>query len=207
MNRTRFCLAACVAGALALGGCATTDQRVNLLYKPVVTTAKGSGELYLAAEKQESLPKTGEIQWILGSVTDSDGQKKGNVVSPQGPEDLLLDAFKQELTAAGYRVLPVAALPKGAAKGVSIARVDLVVDETASIVKAEVAGRVKVVVDLWKGGNRFKRLEYGVKQSDFAVKDRELLPEQILRQNIETVMQQAIPEITGLLESAQPGKP
>jgi len=192
-------LAACVALPALIAGCATTDRKVNVLYQLVVHKAGGTGTLYLAASGGESAGKTA-VQWIVGAVKNKDGEKSGNVVTGRAPVDQLLDAFNQELVAAGYTVIQVKGLPQKVDKGVDLAAVTIELDETSELVKSDGISRLTIAVDLWKNGQEIRKLQYRSMLSDFAVKDRDLLLPMLLQKSMQEVMKQAIPEIVKALE-------
>lgn len=174
-------------------GCATASQKVTVLYQPVVHDGSGSGELYLAGATGTA--GHAEVQWVVGTVKNNDGEPLGDIVSPVAPTDLVMDAFRQELTAAGYTTKLVGSLPQGGAKGIVVTGTDIRLEEVSSLVKAEGTSRVKVSVEVWKQGSVVKKLDYEVRISDFAVKDREELLPAILQKALQGVMTQAVPEV------------
>jgi hypothetical protein len=102
------CGVACLLLSAMITGCSTLDQNVTLLYQPVVKDAHVTGELYLATAKGESWEgKPGSIEWVIGKVKDSRSEEEGEVLTSVAPSDLVLDALKQELTAAGYNIMLV----------------------------------------------------------------------------------------------------
>lgn len=96
-----------------VAGCATVgDQRVNILYQRTVYADRGTGDLNLAQES--SVPSTGTtpIQWIIGEITNNDGEKLGNIVTDIAPTELLMEAFTQELKGSGYNVIRESPIPR-----------------------------------------------------------------------------------------------
>lgn len=192
-----------VRGAVALlfavlvGGCATANQKVMVLYQPVVHDGIGAGDLYLAGTGGST--GHADIQWIIGTVKNDDGEPVGDIVTPISPAGLVMDAFKQEFTAAGYTTSLVGSLPQGTAKGIVIAGTDIHLDEVSSLLKAEGASRVKVSVEVWKQGQVIKKLTYEARISDFAVKDRDQLLPTILQKALQQIMKQAVPEVIKVL--------
>ena len=179
--------------AALVAGCATTNRKVTVLYEPVVHNGTGAGELYLAGAPGTT-GHTG-VEWVIGTVKNSDGEQLGDIVSPIAPTDLAMDAFKQELTSAGYTVSTAGSLPPQVEKGIAITGVDIHVEEVSSLVKVEGTSRVKITVELWKDGAIFRKLSYESSFSDFAVKDRDLLDQAILQKALQNAMERAIPEI------------
>ena len=127
-------------------------------------------------------------------------ERIGDVVSRIPPEDLVLDAFRQELTRAGYTVNQVEALPPGVAKGLDITSIKLDLEEVASMVKSEGTARLAVSVVVWQRGATVKKLDYQANFSDIAVKDRAQLLPDALQNALQGVMEQSVPEIVKVLE-------
>ncbi len=178
-----------------LAGCAT-DRKITLLYQPSVFATGGSGTLYLAASgARPASGKTDSVQWIIGKVKNSDGDTVGDVVTTIAPGDLILDAFNQELTRAGYKVMRVKALPGDVSKGVDVSGLNINMLEVTSIMKSEGKSNLTVSLELWKNGKKFKKLDYQTGFSDFALKDRNLLLPEILQKALQNLMEQAVPEI------------
>lgn len=189
------------AGVLLAGlvsGCATMDQKVSILYEPTIKARLGSGDLYVATSADQS-GTAANVQWVVGSVKDTDGNKVGDILSPTAPVAVIRDALTQELTAAGYSVT-TGPLPAGVTKGVVISGATIELGETTSIVKAEARGKVSITLDLWKNGRLFRKLSYESGFSDFAVKDRDLLLPGLLQKGIQDILSRAVPEISRALE-------
>ena len=145
--------------------------------------------------------KPGSIQWVIGKVRDSRSGEEGKVLTSIAPIDLVQDALKQELTAAGYNIMLVNALPPDATKGIVIARTDLNLNEDSSIVKAEGSSRLTTSLELWKNGKMYRKLDYESKYSDIAVRDRDLLLPNILQNTLQDLMKQAVPDLVKELGS------
>ena len=189
------------AGLLFLvlvAGCATTSRKVTMLYQPVVHDGKGAGTMYLAGVPGST--DRADIQWIVGTMKNSDGATVGDIVSPIAPADLVTDALNQELAAAGYSVSSVEALPSTAAKGIVVTGVDIHMNDVASLIKEEGTSRLKITVELWKNGAKFKKLSYESSFSDFAIKDRDQLLPTTLQKALQGAMDRAVPEIIAAFE-------
>lgn len=198
MGRKIVCGAVGLLFLSLMAGCATVNRKVTLLYQPVVHDGTGKGALYLAAT-----PGTtghADVQWVLGKVKNEDGELVGDIVSPIAPTDVALDALRQELGTAGYKVSTVGSLPQQAAKGIVVTGVDFHLAEAFSLVKSDDKCRVKISMELWKNGAKFRKLSYESSLSDFAVKDRDLLAQNILQKALQDTMQRAIPEIIAAFE-------
>jgi hypothetical protein len=187
---------ACLFFSAMIAGCATLDQNVTLLYQPVVKGAHGTGELFLETAKGESWEgKPDSIQWVIGKVKESRSGNEGEVSTSVAPSDLVLDALKQELSAAGYRTIWVSALQSDVTKGIVITRTELNLDEVSSIVKADGSSRLNTSLELWKNGKMFKKIDYESRYSDLAVRDRESLLPNILQNTMKDLMKQAVHDL------------
>lgn len=184
--------------AVMVAGCATGNRKVTVLYQPVVHDGTGVGDLYLA-ESPGSVGRA-DIEWVVGTVKNSDGVALGDIVTPIAPADLAVDALKQELTAAGYKVSTVGSLPQQVAKGVVVTGTEIRLEDRSSLVKEEGTSRVKITLELWKNGTKLKKLSYESSFSDFAVKDRESLLQATLQKALQDAMERAIPEIIAAFE-------
>lgn len=212
-----------------VAGCATTDQKLSRQYQPVVNATGGSGELYLAVTDEEpmvtgrsgelgmrrketgGMPRVGERggkpkvrkgagKWAVVTVKNGSGKKLGMIVTPLASDELLRDALRQELTAAGYTVRRVNTLPKDAGKGISLSRVSIDMEQVTGLLEVEGTCKVNISLDLWRNGARVKKLDYEASYSDFAINDRDQILQASLQQTTQNVMKQAIPDIIETLE-------
>jgi uncharacterized lipoprotein YajG len=188
-----------VSLSTALTGCATLDQRVSSAYTPVAA-ARGGGPLALTATGAPSQTyKERPVLWIIGTVKNSDGEKMGNLTSQRSGEEILRDALEQELTAAGYTVGQDTGRLEAATRAVNVTRVQISLDEKQSLVKAEGSCTVSVSLELWSKGAVAKKLEYESRFSDFAIRNREMLMQTVLRTALQNLMTRALPEIVAVL--------
>jgi hypothetical protein len=201
-NKRRAGLWICILVSALTTGCATVDRKVSLLYQTAAQGSGGSGDVYLAAMPgQSGLAGKNAIGWIVGSVKKKDGEKTGDILITTAPEELVLDAFKQELNAAGYKVVPVNALPQEVVKGVAVVGIAVELEEVSDLLKSEGISRLTISVELWKNGGKLRKLAYKSMLSDFAIKDRDLLLPTLLKKSLQEVMKQAIPEMVSTLEN------
>ena len=185
---------------LALAGCATVDQRVDAGYQAIGVTKGGGGTLALTATGSPSRGgKERQVLLIVGTVKDGNGERIGNVTSPLSGDELVLDAFQQELAAAGYTVNRDVSRPEEAARAVNLTRVQLTLDETEGMLKAEGVCSVSVSLELWDKGTLIRKLGYESKFSDIAVKDRDQLMQTLLGTALRNLLSRAIPEIVAAL--------
>ena len=182
-------------------GCATTSNPVSILYSPSVEARGGSGTLFLKVSNgSASGSKSDSMRWVIGKQKNADGEVKGEIVSVSSEQDMMLDALKRELTAAGYRVETGSSLPQGVGKGLDLTAIRVAVEEIVGIPKTEATGKVQVSMDVWKNGVVARRLSYESKASDFAAINRERLPRDMIEQGLREVLGQAVPEIISVLE-------
>lgn len=193
-----------VACAGFLAGCAGTPAPVSFVYAPSTEAKGGSGVLFLkSASCGGAAVSPDKLRWVIGKRKDSDGKETGEILSTLSAEDMVLDALKRELEVAGYRIDCSTTLPPGVAKGLDLAALKVDIEETAGVSKVEATGRVQISLDLWKNGNKVRRISYQSKISDFAVMDRDRLPRELIEQGLHEVMRQATPEIIAVLEEKQ----
>ncbi|TWJ14021.1 hypothetical protein [Geobacter argillaceus] len=183
-----------------LSGCAATAP-VSILYSPSVEARGGSGSLLLKSASYHAA-SSGEnsTRWVIGKRKDSDGRVTGEILSVNSPDDMVLDALNRELTVTGYSVELGSSLPPDVAKALDLTTMQIELDETAGIPKAEVTCTVKVSMDVWKNGVRVRKLSYESKVSDFAIVDRNLLRREMIEKALRGIMSQAVPEIIAVLE-------
>ena len=190
-----------IVGAALSAGCATVgDQRVDLLYQRTVNAKGGSGDLYFVEEGVPALSGTTPIQWVLGEITNKDGEKVGNIVTDTAPADLLTDAFTQEFRAAGYNVIQERPMPQDAAKGVKLKSVTIELKEKKSLVKVDAKCRVKISVEPWRNGKAMKLLEYEAEYSATDIVGREDPLPKTMQQALQTLMTRSVPEIVKMIE-------
>lgn len=195
------CVAVSCLLVAMLAGCATSDLQLKPSYQPVSDAKGAGGSLVLASSLEGTVPGVGErIQWILGEVKDTDGKVKGNVTSPTAPSALVRDALQKELLRAGYAVQVTKAVPQEAAYGLVLAASTLQLDETRSLVKVEADCRVSFSVEIWVKGAKTNTLSFESRFSDFAVRDREKLHQDVLQKAFASAFKRALPAIVEQLK-------
>lgn len=182
-----------------LSACAPTDLVLKPSYQPA-SEIKGAGGTVLLVSNLDGMTGLGRVQFIYGEVKDTDGRVKGNVVSSVAPATLVRDALQQELLRAGYTAQIVAGLPKDVQQGVVLTGAMVSLDEVTSLVKIEAECKVQVVLELWKNGALVRKLTYGKNVSDFAVRDREKLHQQLLQKALGAVMKDATADLVTYLK-------
>jgi len=178
---------------LIVAGCAPLEKHVDLTYEKLATSRSASGEIFVAQPTMEQrlTPLPGGRQ-ILGKAGDAD------IVIDKSPADWLLSAFVEELSAAGYTVKTVAALPPGASKGVKPAIFALSVHQSSELVTVTTLAEVKLEAQLWRHGQLLKTLTASAKDQEEDM-DRSSEP---IRQALEKALQGAMQELLpGIVES------
>ena len=189
-----------VAGAMT-AGCATVgDQRVDILYRSSANATGGSGDLYLVQEAQAPSGGTTPIQWIIGDITNKDGEKVANIVTDMAPADLLASAFDQELKTAGYNVLHVDSMPGDAVKGLDLKSVSIKMEEKKSLIEVNATCRVKISVEPWRNGKAVNKLDYEAEYTDSSVTDRDEIVSKTMAKALQTIMARSVPDIIKTLE-------
>lgn len=184
-----------------LSGCATSDLNFKPSYQPVGDSKGPGGQLILASTLKGTVAGADErIQWILGEVKDTDGKVQGNVTSPTAPTALVRDALQQELLRAGYGVRIDKSLKNGVDHGLVLSASTLHLDETRSLVKYEAECRISFSVEIWLKGVKVNTLSFESRFSDFAVKDREKLHQDVLQKAFASAFKRAIPAIVEQLK-------
>ena len=177
-------------------GCAQVVRKVDVLYSPLGTYRGGSGPLELVThDSPRDSGSEPSIRWVLGKISNTEDVATGEIVSSMHPRDIISDAFKQELTAAGYQINFSKALDSQTKKGIVFTNITVQIDEVSSLAKLESTCTVLLKMDVWKNGSVIKRTEYRSKVSDVAVMDRDQLAPNIYQKAIHDTMHQAVPDI------------
>ena len=198
MNRISVKVITMLTGAVVFltAGCAQVSHKVDVLYSPLATYRGGNGALELVTVDSE--PKSGSepsIRWVVGKINNSEGGTTGEIISSMHPRDIIANAFKQELTAAGYQINFSKVLDTQTQKGIVFTDISVQLEEIPSFAKLESSCTILLKMDLWKNGSVVKRTEYRSKVSDVAVMDRDQLSPKLYQKAIHDTMQQAVPDI------------
>ena len=185
---------------LVFSGCATSDLVLKPVYQPVGDGRGPGGELVLIMSVEgPSRPGSDAVSSVYGEVRNSDGKVKGNIISSISPSAFIREALRQELQKAGYDVKFESEMPKTVKNGLVVTKSEISLDETTSIVKMEGTCKISVAVDLWKEGAMIRKLTYEKVVSDYAVRDREKLHNQLLQKTLAAVMKDAQADIVKYL--------
>jgi len=185
-----------------IAGCATAPPPVSVFYSPSGEVRGGAGSLFLSAAAKHPARNSVDqrVRFVIGKQMDTDGMTTGEILSVNSEEDMMLDAMRRELTAAGYSVESGTPMPQGVTKGVDLTAIQVELDETASIPKIEASGTVKVSMNVWKNGVVVKKLSYESKVSDTSIINRDKLPRDIIEKGLRGILSQAVPDIISIFE-------
>lgn len=189
-----------IASAFMVFGCASSDMVLKPVYQPV-GEAKGPGGtiVMVVSVPGPSRPGAESLSSVYGDVKDGNGKIKGNIISSVSPEVFIKDALTDELQKAGYKLNVENSLPKGVRHAIVINKAQISLDETTSLVKMEGSCRVSLAIDLWREGAMVRKLSYEKAFSDYAVKDREKLHNQLLQKTLSAVMKDAQADIVNYM--------
>ncbi len=180
-----------------LGGCASHTRQIFLRYDPITTSRAEGGNLYLV--NTEPQPPTASGLWTIGTTKSSDNQIIGNLWSGLSPASLVQNALDRELEHTGYKVIPQKKTPDPADMVVEISSAAIAIEQTANISRIDADCTITVSLTVKKSGAPVRTLHYEAKGSDLAIKNREQLAETMLRNTMQDVMRQAIPDIVKIL--------
>jgi len=193
---------ALIVAALALlvvQGCAVTNQKVDLIYRPSGAARGGSGDVYLVRPQQKPAE---QVQYVLGKITNRDGEQLGSVVSDLAPSDIAFDALSEELRGAGYRVIPTTSVPADADKALTLNAFTLSLDEVDAVVKQEAHGVARIKVEAWRNGKSTSVLgAESAYQESAPVTEKGTLLERTLQKTMELSMKNVVPDVVKQLES------
>lgn len=186
-----------------LGGCVAGDLHIKPDYRSFGDQKAITSKITLASPVESgSQPSSGQIQWVIGEMKNSDGMVRGNIVIPVSPAMIVREALQQELQKGGYQVQSViGGLPAGADSGLVLSAVSLHLDETGNLVKTESECRVSFSIEVWKKGAKVNTLSYEARYSDFAIRDRDKLHQAVLQKGLESILKRAVPELIKVLSS------
>lgn len=180
---------------VVIGGCASVEKPVDLTYEKSVRAAGGTGEILLAHPAVHlNLKALPGGRWIIGKAGDAD------IVVDKSPSEWLLSALVRELSAAGYDVKTVDALPPDVSKGLKPAIFALRADQSSKVVTIVTSTDVKLEAEVWKDGRLVKTLSAGAQDQEEGM-DRSSEPiRSALEETLQRAMKELIPDIVKGLE-------
>ena len=175
--------------------CSTLEKRVALTYQGSVNAAGGSGQVFVAQPvMKQNLPALPSGVQVVGKAEGAD------VVVEEKPVKWLLSAFVKELSAAGYDVKTVPALPAGVSKGVEATFVALSANQSIGVFKVTTVTEIRLEARLWKNGEITKTLTASAQDHEEGT-DRSSEPiREALEKTLQRAMQELIPDIVKSLE-------
>ena len=176
-------------------GCAPLDKRVDLTYQRFANAAGGSGQILVAEPvMKQNLPKLPLGERVVGKAESVD------IVIKESPVNWLLSALVQELSAAGYDVKTVPALPTGVSKGVQATILILSANQPSNLLTLTTVTEVKLEAQLWKNGQIIKTLSASARAQEEGM-DRSSEPvRSALEKTLQAAMQELVPDIIKALE-------
>jgi len=181
-------------------GCAQVAHKVDVMYSPLASNHGGTGHLEIInRDTTQANGSSPSIRWLLGQIKNTEGVATGEIISTIRPQDILADALKQELSAAGYQASISKEINNNTGKRVVLTDISVQLDETPSLTKLESTCTILLKLELWKSGAVVKHSEYRSELSDIAVIDRDQLPGNLYQKAIQETIQQAVPDIIRLL--------
>lgn len=193
-----FVLLMALAGMMMFaGGCARYARNVNTLYEPSTTVRGGSGDLYVIIP-QSQLTQSSDIKWVIGKVKDDDGKQIDEVFSPRSPAEIFQTAFGLEFRKAGYNVISTTKRQGAEQRVIDLTKAQIDLEQTSDLADIKAKCRVLVGMDVYRGGQLLKRLQYEATSSKTDIKDRDLLATKVLQDALQSVMLQAVPELNSL---------
>lgn len=180
-----------------LSGCATVDQKISLVYKPVDKPfGRNSGEVLVSRIDAASLLRNTKGDWIVGSLNNVYGVRQADLLSERALGDWITDALVQELKQAGYTASYTAPLPAGAARAVVINDIDVFMNINKGAVSSETKHELKFNVDIFVNGSKVKTLTIAARDNktlSLTVSQEE--KERIMLHSLQDAMQQVMPEL------------
>lgn len=189
-----------------LSGCASTDNLV-VQYSPVASVKGGSGVVYLAVDdpgsrvrrkstnRRPAACRDSAGKWLVITEKTATGKELGERFTSLATDTLLLDAFTQELSAAGYTVKRVVRVPQNADQAVILVRSNVNAEESSGKVERTAGSDVHVDIDVWRKGAKVRQLSYEAHATRDGLRSRNALLATALREGLQTLMTQAVPEI------------
>lgn len=197
-NRVFLLMALLLLTALG-SGCARYAKTASIMYEPVTSTRGGSGTIQLvSAPDQQS--RSESVKWVLGIVKDDQNKKIDEILSPISATEIVKDALSQELKRAGYSVVSSTARSADQPKVIDLATVEIKLDQLSDLADVKATCNLVISIDIYKGGQLVKRLQYQSKSSETAIRDRNLLANRVLHDAIQSALLKAIPDIIANFE-------
>jgi hypothetical protein len=175
--------------------CAPLEKRVDLTYQGFVNATGGSGQVFVAQPvMKQSLPALPSGAQVVGKVEGAD------IVVAESPANWLLSALVKELSAAGYDVKTVSALPAGVSKGVEATILALSANQSSGVLTVTTVTEVKLKARLWKNGVIMKTLTASAQDHEEGMNRSSEPIRWALEKTLQRAMQELVPDIIKSLE-------
>lgn len=201
IQRLYLLLIACI-GVLFLSGCSRYAHNADLLYEPTTTVRGGSGELSIVIPENKQTQYS-NVKWVLGKVTDNENNQIDNIYSSRSSAEILQTALTLELSRAGYKVIQDVKPTSTAVRAIHLSRIDIELDQISELVDIKAKCKVVVGMDVFKAGQLVKRLQYESKSSITDIKGRDMLAKSVLKDALQSVMLQAVPEVNTIFSKKE----
>lgn len=185
-------------GVTLLSGCARYARTVNDLYEPSAILHKGSGEVTIIIPASQRTTTPG-IRWVLGKVTDNDNNAIDEVFSPRSAAEIIQAAFGEEFKRAGYNIVPATSRTGTENFAIDLTKTEIELEQTSAIANLKAKCRVLAGVDVYRNGTLIKRLQYEATSLKTDLRDRDLIAGTVMQGAIQSVMEKAVPELSGLI--------
>ena len=183
--------------ATLAGGCGFKDQRADLTYEKIINARGRGGELLIAKPSEKChLDKTSNGLWILGTVNGT----KGAVLTGDRVDEWFLNALADELSAAGYRIKTVTALPDDAGIGLKPSVLEISADQTLRLITAVTVVRLKLSVAVWKEGKLVKTVSVTAGNEDKGIDHSARRISYLLMNTLQNAMKNLVPDLIAALE-------
>ena len=198
--------------------CATTAQQTPLVNKPVVTAAAGPKDLFLSINGYESdepqnamdlrpMLKHAPVTFrpnrekvipqkiTLVNVKNNFRKTIARRVISVYAGDILIDALRQELKAAGYTVRLVHKLPKNAGNGIDVTSVYVDLEETSGLLTSTGTCNLQIKFEIWRKGTKLNSHDYASTDSNYSFFDEQHLFVDLMNLSSQKIMGLAGPDI------------
>ena len=186
--------------ANALGGCARYARNVDTLYVPVAAAKSGVGEVYVIVPENRQTDKS-DIKWVIGTVRDDKQNKIDEIFSSRSPAEIIQAALRLELNRAGYDVITSTKRPDNpAARIIDLTKTEIGLEQISDFADLKATCIVTLAIEVFQNGVKLKGFQYESVLSRTEIKDRDLLAQAVLQDSLQSIMKNAVPDLTELLQ-------
>lgn len=195
-------MAICVPTLLFLvilfSGCASYDQRVSLTYETAVNAVGGQGEIFLAkpVEKQGAV-RTAEGIVVIGEIKETNRR----IITKDDISIWIMNAFKNEMTKAGYSIKTIETLPEDVSKGIRINILKVLVNQETGLLNVKTSTEIKISADVFKNGKLIKTINTGSDSKDMDIDHSSDPITRALQSNLQNTMKYLVPDVIKELQA------